>query len=218
MVELLARAVAVAALAAVGAQREARDPLDQFGADRHRQFGGGGRGRRAQVGGIVAQRRVGLVPDRGDQRDRAARDRAHDRFLVERPQILDRAAAARDDDRSGRGIGPPGASRIEAADRGGNLGRGAVALHLDRPDQHPGRAAILQPVDDVADHRPGRRGHHPDHRRHERQRARGASTWRTAPRRRAAPSAARTAPSARLRPPARGSRSRSGIWSGRDRW
>ena len=45
----------------------------QLGAHRHRHFGGGGRRRRAPVGGEIDQRDVGLVADRGDERDHARR-------------------------------------------------------------------------------------------------------------------------------------------------
>ena len=69
----------------------------KLGAHRHRHLGGAGRRRRAHVGGEVDQRPVGLVADRRDERDRARRRGAHDDLLVEAPEILDRAAAARDD-------------------------------------------------------------------------------------------------------------------------
>ena len=55
------------------------------------------RRRRAHVGDEVGDRDVGFVADRRDDRHRHARDRARDDLLVERPQILDRAAAAADD-------------------------------------------------------------------------------------------------------------------------
>ena len=51
---------------------ELREAMRELGADRHRELGGG-RGRRgAPVGGIVDQRRVGLVSDRRDQGMRLA--------------------------------------------------------------------------------------------------------------------------------------------------
>ena len=70
---------------------------EQFAAHRHRHFGGRRRRRRALVGGEIDQRDVGLVADRRDQRDHALGRGADHDLLVERPEILQRAAAARDD-------------------------------------------------------------------------------------------------------------------------
>ena len=56
------------------------------------------RRRRPQVGDEVGNRDVGLVSDGGNHRNRRPRDRARDHFFVERPEVLDRAAAAADDD------------------------------------------------------------------------------------------------------------------------
>ena len=53
--------------------------------------------------------------------------------------------------------------RIEAADRGGDLLGRAFALHPHRPDQHAARKAVREPMQDVADHRAGRRGDDADH-------------------------------------------------------
>ena len=66
--------------------------------------------------------------------------------------------------RSGRGL-----DRGKAADRRGDLRRRALALHRHRPQDHMRRAAILEPVEDVADHRAGRRGDDADDPRQERQ-------------------------------------------------
>ena len=151
------------------AARLAHQVGDQFGAHRHRHLGGGGRRRRALVGGEVDQRDVGLVADRGNQRDHAVRRGAHHDLLVERPQILQRAAAARHDDE----IGPRDAAalrqRVEAVDRGRDLLGRAVALHLDRPDDDAAREAVGEAVQDVADHGAGRRGDDADHLGQERQ-------------------------------------------------
>ena len=80
------------------ARSQRRDRRQQLGAHRHRDFGGGGRRRRAPVGRKIDQRDVGLVADRGNERDHALGRRPHHDLLVERPQVLERAAAARDDD------------------------------------------------------------------------------------------------------------------------
>ena len=74
---------------------------DQVEPHRHRHLGRGGRGRRAAVAGVVDQGRVGLVPDRRDQRDRRGGGGAHHDLLVERHQIFEAAAAARDDQQVG---------------------------------------------------------------------------------------------------------------------
>ncbi len=100
-------------------QRRAGEPAgeigerrQQFGAHRHAEFRRGGRRRRAQIGGVVDQRPVGLVADGGDERDVALRRRAHHDFLVEAPQVLERAAAARDDEQVGpRNCAVPAAAR-----------------------------------------------------------------------------------------------------------
>ncbi len=68
-----------------------------LGAVRHAAFGRA-RGRRcALVGDEVGDRDVGLVADAADDRNAARVDRARDGFLVERHQVLERAAAAGED-------------------------------------------------------------------------------------------------------------------------
>ena len=57
----------------------------------------GGR-RRAQIGRQIAKRHIGFMADSGNDRLFAHRYRADDALLVERPQILHRAAAPRHDD------------------------------------------------------------------------------------------------------------------------
>ena len=94
----------------------------QFGAHRHRQFGGGGGRGRAHVGGEIDQGGVGLMPHRRDQRNEAGGRGAHHRFVVEGHQVFDRAAAARHDDQ----VGPRQAlavKGVEAGDGGGDLRR-----------------------------------------------------------------------------------------------
>jgi len=143
----------------------------QFGAHRHRHFRRRGRGRRAAVGGEVDQRGVGLMPHRRNQRDRRFGGGAHHNLLIERPQILDRTATTRDDDQIGSRDQPPVLKRAEAADRRRHRLRRRFALDRHRPHQHMRRAAVGQPVEDIADHRPGRRGDDADGARQERQRA-----------------------------------------------
>ena len=111
------------------------------------------------------QGRVGLVADRGDERDRRVGDGAHHLLLVERPQILDRAAAAGDDQQ----VGP----RLDR--RQSRESRAAILAAAPSPCTGTGhtmtwrRAAVREAVEDVADHRAGRRGDDADHARQERQ-------------------------------------------------
>ena len=60
----------------------------------HQQFRRGRWRRRAQVGGEVGEAEIGFMADRGDDRHRRGGDRAHQMLVVERPQVLERAAAA----------------------------------------------------------------------------------------------------------------------------
>jgi hypothetical protein len=91
-------------------------------------------------------------------------ERAHHLFLVKGPQILDRAAAARDDEKVG-----PARHGVEAAHRRRDLGRGSLPLHRHRPDDDVGRAAIGEAVEDVANDGAGGRGDDADRARQERQ-------------------------------------------------
>ena len=141
----------------------------ELGAHRHRHFRRGGRRWRAAIGGVVGQRGIGFMADRADRGDRALGNRAHHRFFVEAPQILDRPATPRDDDQ----IGPVGvfAGHLrEPADRARDLLGSTLTLHQHRPHDHAAGEAVGKPVEDIADHRPGGRGDHADRSRQERQR------------------------------------------------
>jgi len=109
--------------------------------------------RRREVGGEVDQGHVGFVADRGNHRHRAGQDGPGQRFIVERPQILERAAAARDDDQ----IGPRHRARfghcVETMNRRGDLGCRRIALHTDWPHQDATRKSVFEPVENVADDR-----------------------------------------------------------------
>src|SRR5262249_61082898 len=89
------------------AARQTGRPEQRFRPNRYRHLGGGGRRRRPLIGGEIDERHVGFVPDRGDQRDHAVGGGAHDDLLVERPQVLERAAPARDDDEVRSRNSPP---------------------------------------------------------------------------------------------------------------
>ena len=136
-----------------GAARSAATAARRSRRTGHRHLGGGGRRRRAAVGGEVDQRGVGLVADGGDQRDAALGGGADDDLLVEAPEVLEAAAAARDDEHVGPRHRAAGADGVEAADGGGDLGGAALALHGHRPEQHAAREALAQAVEDVADDR-----------------------------------------------------------------
>ena len=75
-----------------------RRPASSSARAGRRQFRRGGRGGGAPVGDEFGDGEVGLVADPGHDRDRAGVDRARQPFVVERPQVLDRAAAAAQDE------------------------------------------------------------------------------------------------------------------------
>ena len=138
------RALGDAQNRAAPARVEIGETGEKFGAHRHAEFRSGGRGRRAHVGGVIDQRPVGLMTDRGNQRNQAFRRRANDDLLVEAPQILERAAAARDDQQVGPRDRAARLQRIEAGDRRGDFRRRSLALHAHRPDQHVNGKAVRQ--------------------------------------------------------------------------
>ena len=91
-------------------------------------LGGRRRRRRAHVGDEVGNRDVGFVADGRDDRHRRARDGARHDLLVEGPQILDRSAAAPDDDDvDARHAG-------DCAQAAGDFERRALALDAGRTD------------------------------------------------------------------------------------
>ena len=95
--------------------------------------------------------------------------RAHHDLLVERPQIFERAAAARDDDQIGPRQRAASRQRVEAADGVGDFGGGRLALHPHRPHQDAARKAVGEAMQDVADDGAGRRRDDADHLRQKRQ-------------------------------------------------
>ena len=102
------------------------------------------RRRGANVGGEVAERRVLLVADRGDDRHRAARDRPNETLVAERQQVLEAAAATGDHDHV-----EPG-HLAQAAQRVDDRRRGARALDVGlRDDDVRRREARLDPGEDV---------------------------------------------------------------------
>src|SRR5215813_4812949 len=98
----------------------------------------------------------------GDQRNNAVGGSSHHDFFIERPQILDRSAPAGDDQQIRARDWAVACKGVEAADRRGNfLGR-TVALHPDRPHHDMAREPLGKAVQDIANHRPTRRGDHAD--------------------------------------------------------
>ena len=122
------------------------------------------RRRRAVVGGVVDQRRVGLVPDA--PRSRGMRLAATARTTISSLKLQrssmeppPRATISR----SGRGTRPSASSALKPADRARRSLRPQPSP-CTRTGQtmHARREAVVEPMEDVADHRAGRRGHHAD--------------------------------------------------------
>src|SRR3546814_3318769 len=87
------------------------------------------------------------MADGTDRRDCAIGDRPHHDLFIEGPQILDRAAATRNDEH----VRPRERSRaLKAANSGGDFLGGPLPLHLHGPEQHMPREAVSEPVQDVA--------------------------------------------------------------------
>ena len=103
------------------------------------------------------------MADRGNERDGARGGRARDDLLVEAPKIFERTAAARDDQHIGSRDGSIRLKRVEPGDRGGDLRGAGLALNTHWPDQHAARETIVQTMQNVSDHRAGRRSDHADH-------------------------------------------------------
>src|SRR5207247_7089652 len=82
------------------------EPLDELAEVRHDEAGGDARGRGAGVRDEVAQRRVLLVTDGGDDRHRAPGDRPHDPLVAEGEKVLEAAAASREHDHVDVGLAP----------------------------------------------------------------------------------------------------------------
>ena len=94
----------------------------------NQQLGRGRRRRCAQVGGKVGDREVGFVADGADHGDRAGADRARHGFVVERPQVLERTATAREQQHV---VVPRARGRGEHGD---DRWRRFLALHRHRQD------------------------------------------------------------------------------------
>ena len=163
----LGQAVALQGLAA---PVQCLQACQQVAPVRNQQFGGHRRGRRAQVGGEIGQGEIGLVAHRRHHRHRRGGDGAHQRLVVERPQVFQRSAAAGQQHHlvTAAGRGP--------AQQVGDLRRGAFALHQAGQDIHfkQGQPA-RQHAEHIAHGRAGGRGdhRHPAHPGRQRSLARG---------------------------------------------
>ncbi len=124
--------------------------------------GGGQRGRaggsgRAQVGGKIGQGEIGLVAHPADHGGLRGDDGAHHAFVVEGPQVFQRAAAAGDEDHIRR---TGAVKRRQGADDGR---RSFIALHRGRREQDLGqRVAPPQGVEHILQGRAGGRGDQAD--------------------------------------------------------
>ena len=107
------------------------EPRQRLGPGRCRQLRRRGRRGRAQVGRQVGQRDVAFMADAADHRDRRLDDGAHQRLVVEGPQVFERAAAAHQ--QQGVDLAP----RRGQAQRRHQRGRRIGALHRAGVDDHP---------------------------------------------------------------------------------
>ena len=124
------------------------------------------RRRCTDVGDEIGDGHVALVTDRRDDRHRRSRDHPRDDFLVERPEVFDRPAAAADDDHVDAWHASNRAQRLRDVDCR------AFALNPGRAD-HEVRVGVPAPehLDDVADRGAVQRRHDPDLARQRRQRS-----------------------------------------------
>jgi len=137
-------------------------------ANRHGEFGRGGRRRRAAVGRMVDQGPVRLVADGRDQRNRAPRSGPHGNLLVKAHQVFERPAAARHDQHVRPGNPAGFRQRVKTVDRRRDLVGRRLALHPDGPDDDADRKSVGKAVEDVANDRSGRGRDDADHLRQER--------------------------------------------------
>ena len=94
------------------------------------------------------------MPDAAHDRDAMADDRPDDRLVVERPEVLERPAAAGQDRDRGRLVGPAGGQTVldvtlDRAQRPDQAARRRLALDLGSDEDDPGQRPA--PAEDVAD-------------------------------------------------------------------
>ena len=139
------------------ASRDRGEPLDELVSVRRGALGRGGRGRRALVRREVRDRHVRLVPDAGDDRNGAGVDGPGHPLLVERPEVLEGAAAPYHEE----DVALRAAHRD--ADRVRDLLSRTFPLHPGRVDHHRQRGEPApQHLEHVVHRRAARRGDHPE--------------------------------------------------------
>jgi hypothetical protein len=106
----------------------------------HAQLGRRRRRRRSQVGRVVDQRPVGLVPHPGHDRHPTRKHGANHGLVVERRQVLGRSPTPRQDHH----LGPP--IVLDRPQRGHERGPGPLPLHRRRR-QHQVRQRVPAPND-----------------------------------------------------------------------
>ena len=117
---------------------------------RDNQFGGGARGRRAQIRDKIANGKIDFVTDCRDDWHGGMEYCARDDLFIELPQIFNAAAAARDHDEIDRRKRL--VRRGELANGDGNFLRCAGSLHAHRVDQNlQPRRATTEHVQHIAD-------------------------------------------------------------------
>src|SRR5262249_39997917 len=99
--EFLAMPINVATPTGELAGAETAERTHELGTHRYGDLRGSGWRGRPPVGSKIDQRHVCLVTDCRDERDHACGRRADHDFLVERPEIFQGAAPARDNDQLG---------------------------------------------------------------------------------------------------------------------
>ena len=139
------------------ASRDRGEPLDELASVRRGALGRGGRGRRPLVRHEVCDRHVRLVPDAGDDRNGAGVHGPGHPLLVERPEVLEGAAAPHhEEDVALR-------ATYRDADGARDLLSRAFPLHPGRVDHHrQRREPAPQHLEHVVHRRAARRGDHPE--------------------------------------------------------
>ena len=132
------------------------DPVENLDTVRHRDHAGLGRRRGAGIGHKIGDGGVDLVADGADDGDLRGGDGPSDDLLVERPEVLQRAAAAAND----QDFQPQSlVAAVEFPDRSGDLACGGIPLHGNRIQEHFGaRPAGINTIGNVLDRGAGRAG------------------------------------------------------------
>ena len=124
---------------AVEAADEILDPLGNLVLGCGNQFGGGGRGGCAQVGDKIGDGEIGFMTDGGNDRQARSGNCARHTLAVEGGQVLERSAAAgQDDDIDSTGMNVPRVNEslsIELGNGGFDFGWRGIALNGDRKDK-----------------------------------------------------------------------------------